>query len=101
VIETAKQLLSAEAEAVDYLDSALARTGYAPTHEEDYRKVRFRIVDERLYAIEGAFPCLTKGSLKGDPPNQVEHVHYELNLSGVDEFCVARSAGEASVKWWE
>jgi hypothetical protein len=100
VIDAARRLLAAEAEAVDHLDSALARWGYAPTHEEDYRKVRLRIVDERLYAVGGDFPRLTRRSLRVNPPEQVERVQYELNLSGVEEFCIARSAGDSLLKWW-
>jgi hypothetical protein len=100
VIEATRQLLIAEAEAVDYLDSALARWGYALTHEQDYAKVRFRIVDERLYAVGGDFPRLTKESLRVEPPEQVERVQYELNLSGVEEFCIARSVGDSLLNWW-
>jgi len=101
VIEKARELVANEAEALDYMDSALARSGYAPTHEEDYRKVQFRIVDERMYAVTTRFPRLIRKSLRGDLPGEVEHIHYELNLSGVEESCIARATSDQAIRWWE
>ena len=100
LIQATRATLQVDAEALDCLETALARCGYALTHEEDYAKVRFRIIDEHLYAVREGFPKLDANSLKTALPTQIERVQYELNLVGVEEFCVARSTADGSLTWW-
>ena len=100
VIEAARNALRGDPDALDSFDSALTQTGYSPNHEDDYSKVTFRIIDEHLYAVRDRFPKLTASSFRAALPSQIERVQYELNLAGVDEFCIARSAADQSVTWW-
>ena len=99
-IQATRSALQEDAEALDRLDSALARSGYAPNHEDDYSKIRFRIIDEHLYAVRDEFPRITIKSFGSGLPSQIERIQYELNLTGVDRSCVARSSADQSIAWW-
>jgi hypothetical protein len=100
LIQATKVALAGNGEAMDCLDEALARSGYSSTHEDDYAKVRFRIIDQHLYAVRDNFPKVSVSSFKNILPPQIEGVQYMLNLVGVDEFCIARIPSDASTDWW-
>ncbi len=100
VIQAARDALQGDAGAINVLESGLLQCGYTPVHDEDYSKNNYRIVDECLYSVRGSFPRLVVDSFSNPPPSQIEGVQYDLNLAGVDEFCIARSDSDVGVNWW-
>ena len=80
---------AADAEALSRFESALVQVGYSPAHEEEYAKVKLRILDEGLYRVQENFPRLTQTSFASGVPPGIERVEYEINLAGFEHLCDA------------
>jgi hypothetical protein len=94
LIESCRLQLETDAEALDRFESALVQAGYSPAHEEEYAKLKLRIVDEELFCVEKNFPQLTQTSFTGGVPSGVERVEYEVNLTGFENLRVAAKPAE-------
>ncbi len=94
VVATCRQQLADDDEALSKFESALAQVGYSVTHEDEYGKVRLRIVEEGLFAVRDDFPRLTPDKITGGILSGIERVDYEINLGGFQHLCLARAAGE-------
>jgi hypothetical protein len=94
VIESCRAQLSADSDALARFEASLTNTGYSPAHEEEYARVRFRIVEEGLFEVSADFPRLTPAHFPGGLPGGIERVEYEINLSTFNHLCIARSAAE-------
>lgn len=94
LVASCRSLLEADAEALSRFESALVQAGYSPAHEEEYAKLKLRIVDEGLYHVQENFPRLTQTSFAGGVPSGVERVEYEINLAGFEHLQVATKAEE-------
>ena len=77
--------------ALSIFENTLAVAGYSPIHNDDYSKFRFRVVDEKLYAVKDNFPRLTINSFKDGSPQGVGTIEYLINLDGFDNLCLANS----------
>jgi Putative PD-(D/E)XK family member, (DUF4420) len=86
LIKTCRNLLDSDDEAVDRFESALLQAGYSPLHNEEYEKIRFRIIEETLFEIAGDFPRICAGNFSGGIPAGVERVEYEINLNGYEHL---------------
>jgi hypothetical protein len=84
IIEECYNLLSQDGDALDRFESALIQTGYSPLHNEDYERLRFRIIEEKLFMVDEDFPRLSVTSFIKGVPAGVERVEYEINLNGID-----------------
>lgn len=73
-------------------EATLAHAGYSSAHEEEYAKLRLRVVDEGLFRVEQDFPRVTAACFADGVPSGVERVEYEVNLGGCDHLLVAASA---------
>jgi Putative PD-(D/E)XK family member, (DUF4420) len=76
--------------AVIKFETGLAQVGYSPAHDDEYAKMRVRVVEEGLYEVEGDFPRLTVAQLSTGLPSGVEHVEYEINLGGFKHLLAAK-----------
>jgi hypothetical protein len=97
LINRLRQRMQDEPDAVSAFDERLAAAGLAPGDAERYDD-RLRVVDERLYRVDAAFPKLTPGSFYDGLPNGVEDVTYSLDLAACERWLVARAPGPASEK---
>ncbi len=93
LIALCRSSLANNQDALASFESTLVLTGYSPMHDEEYEKVRFRIVDEALYEVKDAFPRITADKFQEGVPSGVEVVHYEINLDGHDNLIVSRKPG--------
>lgn len=82
-------------QALSQFENALAQAGYSPAHEDEYDKLRFRIVDQGLFAVRDDFPRLTTAQLQTDLPHGIEHVEYDINLSTFGHLCRANRPDQA------
>jgi len=82
IIEECYNLISQEGGALDRFESALIQAGYSPIHNEDYERVRFRVIEEALFEVTKDFPRITAGNFTGGIPAGIERVEYEINLNG-------------------
>lgn len=55
-------------------------------YEEEYAKLRLRVVDEGLFHVKEDFPRITSASFASDCPAGVERVEYEISLSGYERL---------------
>ncbi len=94
VIATCRSQLEADADSMSGFERALARVGYSPAHDEEYAKLRLRIVEEGLFSVRDDFPRLTVMQLAAGVPPGVERVEYEINLSGFDHLRIAAHAAD-------
>lgn len=78
-----------ELDALSRFETALARAGYSPAHEEEYAKLRLRIAAQCLFAVSDDFPRLTVEKFSGGVPLGVEYVQYDINLGGFMRLCIA------------
>ena len=78
-------------------ENALAQVGYSPAHEDEYNKLRFRIVAQGLFAVRDDFPRLTAAQLLSGLPPGVEHVEYDINLGTFGHLCLASQPDQADI----
>ncbi|MFO1400122.1 MAG: PD-(D/E)XK motif protein [Steroidobacteraceae bacterium] len=90
-----RQLLAVDSAAADQLDLGLISAGYLPTHEEEYSKNRWRVVEEHLFQVREGFPRITRHSFQGGIPQGIEGIDYVINLGSSDSYVVARKPSEA------
>jgi hypothetical protein len=94
LVANCRERLKGEDETLVIFDDALGKTGYSPAHEEEYAKLHVRIVEEGLFRVEGRFPRLTRELFASGIPDGVGVVEYEIDLAGLGDLCIARSASE-------
>jgi hypothetical protein len=92
VIAACRAQLELDTDSLSRFEKALAQIGYSPAHDEEYSKLHLRVVEEGLFKVRDDFPRLTAAQLRAGVPPGVERVEYEINLSGFDHLCIARSA---------
>jgi hypothetical protein len=95
IIAACRAQLELDTDSLSRFERALAQVGYSPAHDEEYAKLRFRVVEEGLFNVRDDFPRLTVTELTAGVPPGVERVEYEINLSGFDHLCIARSTTDA------
>lgn len=83
-------------DALAHVETGLAQIGYSLAHEEDYEKLRLRVVEEGVFTVNDRFPRITPTCFKAGVPPGVERVEYEINLSGFTDLRIARSVDELS-----
>lgn len=95
VLAACRAQLEADADSLSCFERGLAQVGYSPAHDEEYAKMRLRVVEEGLFRVRADFPRLTTAHLTAGVPPGVEAVEYEINLSGFDHLCIASRASDA------
>lgn len=87
--------LEGDASSLNLFENALAQAGYSPTHEDEYGRMKFRLVSQGLYAVRDDFPRITRTQFPQGLPLGVEHIEYDINLDGFNHLCVARHPPDA------
>jgi hypothetical protein len=85
----------AAADALWQLEAALVEAGYSPTHDDEYDKVRMRVVEEALFSVRDDFPRILNATFTHGVPAGVERVEYEINLNGRESLIVATRSDQA------
>lgn len=90
VVLSCREHLANDAQALSLFESNLAQIGYSPVHDEEYDKIKYRVLEEALFSVAQDFPRLLETSFAPMLPIGVEKVEYEINLAGFAHLCVAR-----------
>jgi len=85
VIESCRNLLIADEDALEKFESILVQMGYSPHHADEYEKMRFRIIEEAFFEVTDAFPRISRVNFVGGIPDGIERVEYEINLNCFDQ----------------
>jgi hypothetical protein len=96
VVERLRNLPSEDDQTIVRFEAKLAQTGYTNS-AHDGSDLRFRIIDERLYRVEGLFPRLRRASLAGGVPSGIEEISYVINLNGLDAYLAATQPEQFSI----
>jgi hypothetical protein len=91
VIVSCREKLASNSEALTIFDAALSQAGYSPLHDEEYEKIRLRVVDGFLFSVKENFPRITSERFNKGVPAGVGMVEYEVNLDGFDGLIVAKT----------
>lgn len=91
LVALCREQIKIEPETLDLFEAALAKANYSPTHEDEYAKLKLRVVDEGLFLVEKDFPRITVASFDAGLPSGVERVEYEVNLGGCEHLLIART----------
>lgn len=84
VIDVCRNFLIEDNDAVDEFESSLLQAGYSPHHNEAYERMRFRIIEEALFAVKEDFPRICKENFDEGIPRGIERIEYEINLNGFE-----------------
>ena len=95
IVESIYEKIGTDDETLNRFDAALAQAGYSILHKEEYSKLRFRIIDEGLYAVKGDFPRLLKECFPDNTLKGIERVEYEININGYNHLRIATSPDKA------
>ena len=90
-VRAAREACGDSADALDHLESGLARIGYNDLHADEYENFRFEITEERLFAVRDNFPRLPATRCI---PLGVERVEYDINLDAFDSLVIAKNPAE-------
>jgi hypothetical protein len=82
IIENCRKLLSSDDDSLDRFESALVQAGYSPLHNDEYEKLRFRIIEETMFEVKDDFPRISISNFIKGIPAGIERVEYEINLNG-------------------
>jgi hypothetical protein len=97
IIDECRRTLEVDDAAVTTFETGLVEAGYSPAHDDEYSRLRLRVVAESLYRVELDFPRLTAAQLRQGLPSGVEHIDYEINLGGFNHLLEASTPGAATL----
>jgi hypothetical protein len=95
IVVACRAQLESDPDSLSRLESALAQVGYSHLHDEEYAKLRVRVIEEGLFRVRDDFPRFTVSRLSSGVPPGIERVEYEINLSGFDHLCAAHNPTDA------
>src|SRR5262249_10436706 len=96
LVHRVREQLTVDADAISAYETALLQAGHSSLHDEEYEKIHFRVIEDRLFSVSPGFPLLTPQSFLGGLPPGIERVEYEINLGAHDHLCVARNPAEGA-----
>jgi hypothetical protein len=64
-------------------EDSLSSLGYSELQDDEYRKQRYEIVENRILQVEGSFPRVVRDYFKPEfPSDRISYIEYEIDLSG-------------------
>lgn len=96
-IAACRTSMESDAEALTLFEQGLVQAGYSPADDDEYERLRLRVVQEALYGVHADFPRLTRPQISGGLPSGIERVEYDINLGGFTHLCVARTPADAAL----
>jgi len=81
-------------ELLAYFENTLVQAGYSPIFDEEYAKMKLRIIDDVLFHVNDVFPKLTRASFSNNTPEGIERIDYEINLTSFGNLIVANQPDE-------
>jgi hypothetical protein len=79
---------AADAASDGLLAARLHAAGYRSVHEDAYRRIAFRLLEDTWYRVDDAFPRIVAESLPKHAVAALGRVEYELDLASVPSSAV-------------
>lgn len=83
LIAKCRKALEQEEDLLCVFENTLAHAGYSQYHEDEYEKLKLRVIEDGLFRVDEDFPRLTAASFPAGVPDGIESVEYIINLSGL------------------
>jgi len=91
--------LASDPQALDSFKAKLIARGYSD-EERQHSTRPLRVVAERLYKVDGAFPRVVRASFgSGGAPNGIVGLKYELDLTACEQWLLATRPDEIQLKF--
>jgi len=91
LIENCRKQIGGSDDALTRFESALVKVGYSPLFQDEYAKLKLRVVEGVLFRVSNDFPRITTASFPSGMPPGIEQIEYEINLNTFDHLIVANS----------
>jgi hypothetical protein len=89
IIETCRNQLTNSEESLAHFENGLAQLGYSPLFENEYSKMKLRILDDVLFIVDSNFPKLTQASFSEGLSEGIESIDYDINLNTYNQSIYA------------
>ena len=94
IIDSCRNQLADSEASLTHLENALAQIGYSPMFEDEYSKMKLKILDAVLFHVDISFPKLTQESFSSGIPEGIEKIDYDINLNSYNRLIVASQPSE-------
>jgi len=91
LIENCRKQIGNSDDVLTKFESALVEVGYSPLFQDEYAKLKFRVVEGALFRVDNDFPKITTASFPSGMPPGVEQIEYEINLNTFDHLIVSNN----------
>ncbi len=95
LIQACRQRVAIDPDAEGIFETTLSTAGYLATHEEEYSKTRWRVIEDILLSTRHGFPRIHAELFESGIPAGVEEIEYTINLSTFENLVVAAKPGDA------
>ncbi len=91
LIENCRKQIGGSDDALTRFESALVKVGYSPLFQDEYAKLKLRVIEGALFRANNDFPKITIASFPLGIPSGVEQIDYEINLNTFDHLMVSNN----------
>ena len=91
LIENCRKLINGSDEALNRFENALVKVGYSPLFQDEYEKLKLRVVEGALFRVSKDFPKIITTSFPSGMPLGVEQLDYEINLNTFGHLIVSNN----------
>lgn len=88
LLDSCSEAIGPASDVLNTFEAAIAASGFSSASAPERDDLRFRVVEEHLYAVRDDFPRLTLPIL-GRELRGVERIDYDINLAGFDHLRIA------------
>lgn len=96
LIQACRQRIAIDPDAEGMFEAALSSAGYLATHEEEYSKVHWRVIEDLLFSTRKGFPRIHPELFESGIPAGVEEIEYTINLGTFENLVVAAKPGDVA-----
>lgn len=64
--------------------SLLISAGYSKVFSEEYKKIKFEVIECCFYNVDNSFPKFTQENLKEPLSNRISEIRYKIDLAGLN-----------------
>jgi len=82
LIDLLNEQLKNSIDAINHFENGLSQIGYSPIYQEEYSKLKMKIIECYFFEVNDQFPRITKSAFQSTLPNNIESIEYVVNING-------------------